>query len=139
MIEYALGIVGGVTLNIGISDQTDVTLLSPPTNSIPTQFPVTFDRGNGSTAGHGIPQVIWQWDYLNSIEIALLRDFHTVSTVLQKSRAVWLRTRKPDDPTEWGYYTAWSHWPQNIEQNRQPNGLYINVQILFTTLEDYTP
>jgi hypothetical protein len=126
--EYELYIDGGDVVDI-YADIGDLNnnRLSPPTKSEPTQFPVVFTRGDGSTAGHGAPQTLWHWAYLTSTEVSLLRGLCTVSGVLQKSRQVRIRTRKPDDPTTFGYYIAWLNWPADIERNRQPAGFYTNV------------
>jgi hypothetical protein len=127
--EYALGI---------SSPPTQLHLFSTPVPapmiSRPEKYSVVFDRGDGSMAGHGFPQTIWELQVLTETEKNALQDIVTVAGVVQKSRSVYIVSRSYEDMDTFVEYSAVMVWPQGIGQFRQTSGLYFNVPILFRKL-----
>lgn len=139
-LDYALGIVDGTALFIAPETvyPDDTERVTPPSQTRPEPFSVEFDRGDGSKAGHGFPTVVWKWRVLTPREMKLLLGLLTVSSVRRKSRLVYLRTPNPDF-TDFEYYTAWMHRPTGLSDKKDTNGMYFDVEFMFTMLEAYTP
>jgi hypothetical protein len=114
------------------------TPVPPPMQSFPKLYSVTFDRGDGSVAGHGFPVSPWVFQVLQQAEVDMLATFWTVSGVLVKSRTLYIRTRKPQKHSEFEYYQAIGIWPE-LDEFRQIGGHYVNVPIVWRRLEVYTP
>lgn len=110
----------------------------PPAQSFPQLYSVTFDRGDGTVAGHGFPTAPWTFQVLQQVEIDQLAEFWTVSGVLKASRTLYIRTRKPEQQDEFEYYRAVGIWP-NLAEFRRAGGIYVNVPIVWRRLEVYTP
>lgn len=123
--EYKIG----ATLVGMVNVETLVSNMDPP-HSYPEQFSVVFDRGDGGQAGHGFPETVWKWDVLTGAEVAALRAY--CSGV--QSAAVYIRTRKPDNPDTFDDYAAVMLWPRQLQGKIEPSGLYLNVEIVFRRL-----
>lgn len=131
--QYAIGESYPPT-NLELLD-TPVTV---PMASRPVLYSVNFDRGDGTVAGHGFPMTTWLFQFLTQDQVDQLAEFWTVSGVLKKSRTFYIRTRKPEQNSEFEYYTAVGIWPE-VSEYRQPGGHYLNMPIEFRRLEVYTP
>jgi len=107
--------------------------------SEPVLYPVTFDRGDSSVAGHGWPLTRWIFQLLTEAEKRALAAICTVGGVELKSRTgLYIVTRTPEDMDTFAPYTATMVLP-NWKEFRQVNGLYANVPIEFRKLVEYTP
>lgn len=138
---FQIGLVGGTSLEVEVQYQTpDVSnRVNPPTRCKPEPFSISFQRSNGAMGGHGFPNTVWYYKVMNVDEVNLMLSLLTVGGVLQKSRQVYIRTRKPEDHSAFAYYTTWMHLPDGLHDKRQANGLYFDVEWRFTMLETYTP
>ena len=139
--QYELMVIGGTALSIYVAgnDPDPDDRLTPPTRCRPEPFSIAFERGDGTAAGHGFPHTVWYWKVLTQREINLLLGLLIVSSVPRKSRSVLVKTRTPEDHSQFAYYTAIMRWPDGLTDKRQPNGLYYDVEFTFTHLEAYTP
>lgn len=109
------------------------TPVPEPMISQPIQYPVVFDRGDGSVAGHGFSVTTWIFQVLTEDEKNALQSIVTASSVVLKSRSVYIVTRTSEDMDTFAAYSAVMIWP-DVSQFRQTNGLYFNLSILFRKL-----
>lgn len=111
-----------------------------PLKSTPEKYPVTFPRGDGTTAGHGFPSTTILFQFLEQAELNHLLGLLTVGGVLRKSRAgIYVRTLTPEDQSVFADYTGILHLPENLHEYRQPGGYYAGVPFPVTRLEPYSP
>ena len=103
------------------------TPVNPPRGTF-AEWSVVRERGDGSTVGHGYPQVTWHFDYLTQDMVDQLRTFCP-----GKSAAIYIQTRLSSAGT-WDEYSCIMHWPDDIASLRTGPGIYENVDILFTKL-----
>lgn len=109
-----------------------------PMKSSPELYSVSFDRGDGSQAGHGFPHTTLLFQFLEQNELDHLLNLLTVGGVLRKSRSgIYLRTLKPENQTAFATYTAIMLLPDRLSDYRQPGNIYTNVPFPFRHLEVY--
>lgn len=103
------------------------TPVNPPRGSY-AEWTVIRECGDGSTAGHGYPQVTWHFDYLTQDMVDQLRTF-----CAGRSASIYIQTRLSSTGT-WDEYTCIMHWPEDIASFRAGPDIYENVDFLFTKL-----
>jgi hypothetical protein len=122
---------------------TNIELFDPPLPAVmrctPELWSVITGKLDGNEAGHGFPYTVWLFQFLVQLEVNALKSICTVGGVLQKSRAVYIRTRTPEDHDQFADYQAIMHWPQVLPDTRRPGGTYHNVEFRFSRLIPYVP
>lgn len=109
-----------------------------PMKSNPELYSVSFQRGDGTMAGHGFPYTDLVFQFLDQSELDHLLGLLTVGGVLQKSRSgIYLRTRRPENQTEFATYQCIMHLPDKLSDYRQPGDIYAGVPFRFTRLITY--
>lgn len=107
-----------------------------PMKSDPELYSVSYQRGDGSMAGHGFSLTSWLFQFLEQDELNNLLSLLTVSGTLRKSRSgIYIKTLTPEDQTQFAVYTAIMVLPDKLADYRQPGNLYTNVRFEFRHLE----
>lgn len=109
-----------------------------PQKSNPEPYAVSFDRGDGTVAGHGFPYTKMLFQFLEQTELNHLLGLLTVSGVLMKSRAgIYIQVPSPENQIVFAVYTSIMVLPDNLADYRQPGNLYVNVPFEFRHLQAY--